>query len=67
MCIYRGGWSRIIKRQQVSDVTKVLIVQLKMVYMHSDIDIDIDTYDCGQVNKSCGQDMDLRDCLQARW
>ena len=39
----------------MSDVTKILIAQLKVVYIHS----DIDTCDRGQVCKSCGQDMEL--------
>ena len=41
----------------MSDVNKVLIVQLKMVYIRS----DIDTCDRGLVCKSCGQDMELHE------
>ena len=58
----RGGWSHVIKHQQVSDVTKVLIVQLKMA-------CDIDTYGRAQVCKSCDQDTELHELVtvQARW
>ena len=41
----------------MSDFTKVLIVQLNMAYIHS----DINTCDCGQVCKSCGQDTELHE------
>ena len=30
--IYRGGWSRVIKRHQVGDIIIVVIVQLNMAY-----------------------------------
>ena len=41
----------------MSDVSKVLIAQLKMAYIHN----DIDTCDLGQVCKSCGQNMELHE------
>ena len=47
----------------MSDVTKVLIAQVNMVCINN----DIDTFDHGQVCKSCGQDTELRDCIHARW
>ena len=40
----------------MSDITKVLIVQLKMAYIHS----NINTCDRGQVCKSCGR---IRSCM----
>ena len=47
----------------MSDVTEVLIAQLKMAYIHS----DIGTCDHGQVCKSCSQDTELHGLLiQAR-
>ena len=46
---------RLVKRQLASDVTIVLVAQLKMAYVHS----DINTCDRRQVCKSCGQDTEL--------
>ena len=43
----------------MSDNTNVLIAQLKMAYIHSDIDI----YDRGQVCKSFGQDTELHELV----
>ena len=48
MCLGRGGWSRVIKHQQVSDVTKGLIAQLKMAHIHIVISTLVITGKCSQ-------------------